>query len=237
MSDTSDDLLARLAALETGQVSDVLDEAGLATHALSSDLVPLLPGRRFAGRAVCFRGERIVQGQHARAALPGSTLEQAMSPGSILVVESGGFTEAAMLGGFVAYCLMRAGCVGIVSDGAVRDADEIRSFDLPVVAGGVTPVNGSRRWRWVEAEVPITLPGPGGRRVPVAPGDLVLGDGDGVVIVPAGVAEAIIADSEGLARVEQQIGRELRDGGSRAEVFKRNPRFAHIRPAHGGSEG
>lgn len=230
MTTAEDDLIARLLRLETGQVSDVLDEAGLPCHALSSALVPLAAGR-FAGHAVCARGEAAVQGRHARPAMPGSALEYSMRPNGVLVIDSGGFTRGALFGGFVAFSLQRAGCVAIVTDGPVRDADEIRGLGLPVVAGGVTPVNGSRRWQWTDIDVPVTLPGQEGRPVPVAPGDLLLGDGDGVVVIPAAAAAQVVEDAERLAEVEREIGRGLREGGSREEVFKRNPRFAHVRPA------
>jgi regulator of RNase E activity RraA len=63
----------------------------------------------------------------------------------------------------------------------------------------------------------------------VRPGDLILADGDGVVVIPREVAEQIIADSEELARIEQRIGRELRAGADRRDVFENNPRFGHIR--------
>ena len=232
MTKTADDLLARLAKLETGQISDVLDEAGVPGHALSSALVPIAAGSRFAGIAVCARGEAAVSGRHARPAMPGEALERAMRPNGVLLIESGGFTRGALFGGFVAFSLQRAGCTAIVTDGAVRDADEIRGLGLPVVAAAVTPVNGSRRWQWTDVCVPIALPGQEGRPVAIAPGDYVLADGDGVVVIPAADAAAVIEDTERLAEIEREIGRGLREGGTRAEVFKRNPRFANIRPAH-----
>ncbi len=231
MTGTAEGLLARLAKLETGLVSDMLDEAGLPNHALSSAMVPLAAGTRFAGIAVCARGEAATEGRHARPAMPGAALEAAMHPGAVLVIDSGGFSRGALLGGFVAYSLQRAGCVAIVTDGPVRDADEIRGLGLSVVSGGVTPVNGSRRWKWTDVGVPVSLPGQEGRPVPVAPGDYILADGDGVVVIPAAAAETVIADSEELARIEKRIGEGLRAGGTRAEVFKANPRFDHVRPA------
>lgn len=224
-------LIARLAQLETGQVSDVLDEAGLPCHALSSHLAPLDPGRRFAGRAVCLRGEATTQGRHARPALPGDALERAMHEDGVLMIDSGGFTRGAVLGGFVAASLQRCGCAGIVTDGAVRDADEIRALGLPVIAAAVTPVNGARRWQWTGSGLPVALPGQEGRPVPVAPGDYVLADGDGVVVVPATVAEQVVEDAAILAEIERRIGDDLRAGDARAALMQRHPRFAHVRPA------
>ncbi|WP_108662238.1 RraA family protein [Acuticoccus kandeliae] len=228
----TDALLSRLAALETGQVSDVLDEVGLFHHALSPSLRPLAPGK-FAGRAVCARGAATAEARHPRPALPGDTLERLVGPNTVLFIESGDFVSGALLGGFVAYSLQRRGCQAIVTDGAVRDADEIRGYGLPVISGAVVPVNSSRRFRLTETDVPVSLPGTDGR-VHVTPGDLVLGDGDGVIVVPAADAEQLIADSEELARIERAIGEAMRAGGERPDVFKANPRFNHIRPLGGG---
>lgn len=227
----SDPLLDRLTGLETGQVSDVLDEAGIPHHALSSDLFALIPGRRFAGRAACLRGEPFVHGKAQKPAVAADTMERVTEPGTVLVIEAGAFQAGALLGAFVAYSLKRAGCQAIVTDGAIRDADEIRELSLPCVQRTITPLNGARRWRVTEAGEGVQLPGQTGVRVTIQPGDYILGDGDGVVVIPARVAEQIITDSEELLRIEKKIGTELRAGGARQDVFKTNPRFAHVRSA------
>jgi len=226
---STDSLVDRLARLDTGQVSDVLDEAGLPNQVLAASLRPLQPGTRLAGRAACIRGEPIVAGRHAPVALPSDAVEQVARPGSVLIVAAGGFVAGATLGGFVAHSLQRQGCRGVLTDGAVRDADEIRSFVFPVFAAAVTPVNGSRRWQHVEADRPVVLPGQSGVPVTVCPGDLVLGDADGVVIVPAGLAEQIVEDSEQLRCIEEAIGAGLRAGQLRRDAFRQNPRFGHVR--------
>lgn len=228
-----DALLERLSKLETGQVSDVMDEAGLPNHALGSSLRPLIPGSRFAGRAACLRGERFVQGRTTEPPAPGDTFERAAAPGTVIVIEAGEFQGGALLGGFVAYSLQRGGCTGLVTDGAIRDAEEIRGLEFPCVARTITPLNGARRWRLTQADVPVSLPGQTGVPVRIAPGDFILADRDGVVVLPAGVAGQIIEDSEELQRIEARIGKQMRAGGTRSEVFKANPRFDHVRPAIG----
>lgn len=226
-----DPLVERLERLETGQVSDVLDDAGLPHHALASHLAPLAPGRRFAGRAACVAGEAIVQTVHPRPSVPADALEQVVGPDTVLVIATAGFTGGACIGGFVAYSLKREGCRGMITDGAIRDADEIRELDFPVYAAAVTPINGARRWRLTAMDAEVAMPGQGGTSVRIRPGDLILADGDGIVVVPAEVAEQIIADSEELMRIERRIGEGLRAGGRRPDVFKANPRFAHVRKA------
>lgn len=225
----ADTLVDRLADLESGLISDVLDEAGLPNQVLASTLLPLSPGIRIAGRAACASGECLVSAKHMAPTLPADALEQVVGPGTVLVIATGGFVTGACIGGFVAYSLKRQGCRGMLTDGAVRDADEIRALNFPVFCAAVTPINGARRWRLTKTNVAVALPGQTGVPVAIRPGDLILADSDGPVVIPAEIAEQVIADSEELLRIERKIGEELRAGGRRADVFKANPRFAHVR--------
>lgn len=223
-------LLERLAALETGQLSDVLDEAGLPNNVLSGALRPLGRTGRMAGTAVCARGEPIVRTlERRRQPLPADALDQAIAPGTIVLIDTGGYFAGSCVGGLMAYSFKRGGCAGLVVDGAVRDSAEIEELGLTTWCRGRIPVNGSRRWSLVEVGGPIQLPGAGGVPVKVAPGDYVVGDDDGVVVVPAAAAPSIVGDAEELARIETRIAEELRAGGRRREVFERNPRFGHVR--------
>ena len=227
----ADRLVARLAQLETGQVSDVLDEAGLPNQVLASHLGLLRPGARLAGRASCVAGEPIVTAANASPALPPDALESVVERDTILVIGTGGFSAGSVLGGFVAFSLQLQGCAGVLTDGLIRDADEINGLDFPVVCAGLTPLNGARRWRLTRRGDPIPLPGQTAVPVLVRPGDLILGDADGVVVVPAHAAEQVIADSEELLRIERRIGEALRSGAKRIDAFKDNPRFGHVRKA------
>lgn len=229
MSADQTTLLERLTTLETGQLSDVLDEAGLCDHALSSALKPLGGTARMVGVAVCARGEPIVRTQEPRRhRLEVDALDKAIRPGGVLLIDTGGYHTGSCVGGLMAYSLQRNGCCGLVVDGAVRDAAEIQGLGLSTYCRGVTPVNGSRRWSVVEIGRPIRLPGVAGAPITVSPGDYVVGDADGVVPIPATVAESIVTDAEELARIEAKISDEIRAGGARGEAFKRNPRFDHV---------
>jgi regulator of RNase E activity RraA len=230
MQESKTSLIERLARLETGQLSDVLDEAGLPRHALASSFQPLGAARRMVGVAVCARGEPHVRSRTPRRPpLPADALDQALGPDSVLLIDTGGFEAGSCLGGFMAYSFQRRGCAGVVVDGTVRDADEIRELGLPTYCRGVTPINGARRWGLVEIGGPIQLRGADGAPLTVQPGDFVVGDADGVVIVPAASAQSIVEDTEELARIERKISEEMKAGEDRGSVFKRNPRFDHVR--------
>ena len=227
-------LIARLAKLETAGFSDVLDEMGYPNQVLASDLRPLDPERRLAGIAFCVRGENRVVTQTPtppEQQLSPYELERQMKPGLVAVIDAGGQSVGATIGGFVATSLKSNGCQGLVTNGGVRDSREIVAVGLPTFCRFVTPVNASRRWSIAEVGQPVHLPGIGGGSVAVRPGDYLLGDADGIVVIPAEIALAAIEAAETLDAIEKTITQGIRDGGTREQLFKLHPRFAHIRRA------
>jgi|SRR5690349_3022269 regulator of RNase E activity RraA len=223
-------LIERLAGLETAGLSDVLDEMGFSSQVLASDLRPLDPDCRLAGVAFCVRGENriITQSQSTKSSFSPYELERAMRPGLIAVIDAGPQNVGGMIGGFVATSLKSKGCRGLVTNGGVRDSREIVSVGLPTFCRFVTPVNASRRWSIADVGQPVHLPGLGGGSVAIRPGDYMLGDADGVIVVPAEIVDAAIEAAETLDAIEKKITQGIRDGGTREELFKLHPRFAHI---------
>ena len=76
--------------------------------------------------------------------------------------------------------------------------------------------------------MPVTLSGQVAS-VTVSPGDFVIGDGDGLMVIPHGIATDVIAWTERLAEIEEAIVRRIESGASREEAFEAHPRFTHIR--------
>ena len=225
-------LIARLAKLEAAGFSDVLDEMGYPGQVLASDLRPLDAERRLAGIALCVRGENRVVTQTPvplEQQLSPYELERQMRPGLVAVIDAGGQNVGATIGGFVATSLKSNGCQGLVTNGGVRDSREIVAVGLPTFCRFVTPVNASRRWSIAEVGQPVHLPGIGGGTVAVRPGDYLLGDADGVVVIPAEIVVLAIEAAETLDAIERTITQGIRDGGTREQLFKLHPRFAHIR--------
>ena len=224
-------LIERLAKLETAGLSDVLDEMGYSNQVLASSLRPLDNERRLAGIAFCVRGENRVVTQSQTAQQPPFSpyeIERAMQPGLVAVIDAGAQNAGAMIGGFVATSLKSKGCQGLVTNGGVRDSREIVAVGLPTFCTFVTPVNASRRWSITEVGQPVHLPGIGGGTVAIRPGDFMLGDADGVVVIPLEIAVAAIEAAETLDAIEKTITQGIRDGGTREQLFKLHPRFAHI---------
>lgn len=109
-------------------------------------------------------------------------------PGDVLVLNSFGNTDRAVLGGSVAIAAAKRGIVGVIIDGVVRDVGEIREVGLPVMARGVSPRSGSTPHGWGEVNVPVAIGG-----VVIRAGDIVLGDEEGIVVVPADHADSVLA--------------------------------------------
>jgi RraA family protein len=129
-------------------------------------------------------------------------------PGDVIVVDAGGDLTNALIGEIMSTYAKARGIAGMVIDGAVRDADEIRAGDFPVYAAGVTH-RGPYKDGPGEINVPIAIDG-----MVVEPGDLVLGDGDGILCVPFDATAQVLAAATDKKKVE---AREI-DAAARAAL-------------------
>jgi regulator of RNase E activity RraA len=110
----------------------------------------------------------------------------AVSPGEVIVIEARGETGAATLGDVLATRACVRGAAAIVTDGGVRDADAVAAVGIPVYFAGPHPaVLGRRHVPW-DADLTIACGG-----TTVQPGDILVGDSDGVIVIPAGLAEEV----------------------------------------------
>jgi 4-hydroxy-4-methyl-2-oxoglutarate aldolase len=119
-------------------------------------------------------------------------------PGDVLVIDAGAGLKNAVWGGVQAICAARRRVQGVVIDGVVRDGAEMRKNRFPVFCRGTTP-NGPHKGWADSVNVPIQCGG-----VPVHPGDLVLGDDDGVVVVPKGEIPSVY--DEARSRLKREKG-------------------------------
>lgn len=120
-------------------------------------------------------------------------------PGDILVIDAGGYMNRSIMGSLMAtYCNVR-GLAGIVINGCIRDRDELSNMDFPVYACGSTP-NGPYKNGPGEINVPVTI----GDRV-IFPGDIIAGDGDGLVVIRPQEAESVLADVKKIMLKEAEI--------------------------------
>jgi 4-hydroxy-4-methyl-2-oxoglutarate aldolase len=225
-------LCDRLKKVPTAVVSDVLSTMGLSGQVLSSQMTAVGSAQSFAGPALCLLGS---DGAEPDALPNGSKpvfeIDRRVTSGCVAVIATGGHKLGAVIGGNVALSWHLRGCAGVVTDGGIRDAAECSEMGLPVFATFVGPMSNKGLWAFREIDVPITLPGQRGTPVAVSPGDVVLADTDGVVIIPAALAEQVVRDAEVLDGVEARIRADLLRGEDREVVYRRYDRFGHIKLA------
>jgi regulator of RNase E activity RraA len=229
--DGTANLVERLKKLSSSVVSDVLDVCDYPHQSLSSNVKPLDRAMRLAGPAICCAGESEVdpaQPTASPAAVSNYEIDRCITPGGIVVIATNGHTTSAVVGGLMCLAFSRRSCGGLVTDGGVRDVLEITELRLPTFCSYATPLNSARRWRLTGMERTIRMLGQTSAEVEIQPGDLMIGDADGVMVIPRSIAANVIGWAERLAAIETTIVAQLEAGKAREAVFSANPRFAHI---------
>ena len=120
---------------------------------------------------------------------PPRKLVEEVPAGHVLAVDARGDTSAGIIGGILATRLLKRGVAGVVTDGAVRDAEDLAALGLPIFCAGAAAPASLGAHFGADLQVPI---GCGG--VAVLPGDVLLGDGDGVVVIPRALVPEVAAD-------------------------------------------
>jgi 4-hydroxy-4-methyl-2-oxoglutarate aldolase len=156
-------------------------------------------------------------------------IDRGADEGVAIVIATNGHTMSAVIGGLMSLALRTRGCAGVVVDGGARDVGEIVDLALPVFCRYATPLISAGRWALTTANAPIRVAGQASPTVEVVPGDLIIGDGDGVIAIPQSIAAEIVSWAETVAEIEASIAARLRVGETRETAFAAHPRFAHIR--------
>ncbi len=178
-------------------------------------IAPLDPGRcRFTGRAVTMRylplREDLVARFHPVSPdAPSHDAMEAVRPGDVVVIEAEGRAEAGILGEFMALSLQRAGAAGVVCDAGMRDVVELRALGLPIWCRGPAPASSSAVLMMVEHGRPVALGG-----ATIMPGDMIVGDEDGVVVCPAALWDDALAEVARREAMERFVRRRLAAGAT-----------------------
>lgn len=211
-SHEADELLHRLAALDSCAVSDAMDSLGLS--GVLPGLFPVWEGARLAGLAVPMQLREGPAPAGAPRVHLGARAIDRSGPGSVIVVANEGRTGMGAWGGLLSRAAARNRIAGVVVDGACRDVDEARELRFAVHAR--SGVVATARGRVHEASVgePVEISG-----VTVHAGDLVIADGSGVVVVPAGHADEVVRKAERIAAREALMIADLEAGRAAGEVL------------------
>ncbi len=199
--------------LGSAVLADVLDGLGHRTSALPPSLRPLRPEWKLFGRARTLSAVTIAYEPRHPYVVEMECVD-ALTEGDVLVATTNGDRGSALWGELLSTSSQAHGAVGAVIDGLTRDAARIVAMDFPVFAAGFSPLDSKGRLECVSHGEPIRV----GDCV-VRTGDWVFGDVDGVVVVPAELAEAAFARALEKAAGENRVRAELAKGRSLREVF------------------
>jgi len=205
------DTLDRLRRISTPTLTTQLFKLGFRNTFLQG-LRPLCPGLRMVGEAATVRFAPAREDLATFEALADPAYPQRhaiehIGAGQVLVMECRGIAGAANAGDILVSRLQTRGAAGLVLDGGVRDSPSIASLGLPVYALGPSAPAHVVRHLAVDAGVPI-----GCAEVLVVPGDIMVGDGEGVVCVPRAVADAVAVKGLEQERLEAFILEKVRGG-------------------------
>lgn len=213
MADVDLDAIAN--DLHASVVSDALDALGERSHALPPELRPLDPGRRVVGFATTLE----VVPAWNEPAVPYAGLIEAVDglrPGSVLVMAVAGTARSGLWGELFSTAAQARGARGAVIHGPVRDRDRIVELGFPVFGVGSSPLDVRGRMEFHAADRPIEI-----GAVRVAPGDLVFGDTDGVVVVPRMLIGVTLERAYDKVRREREARHQLGRGGYLQSVWDR----------------
>ena len=191
----SADALAAWREIPPAIASDCMNRA----QAMGAAVKPVNAGIQLAGQArtiACMAGDNMAI--HAAMRL--------VRPGEVLVVAAGGNTGVALFGGLLARVATMRGAAGLVTDGAVRDVDELREMGFACFAAGVVP-SGPHKSFGGTLDGVISCGG-----CPVAPGDIILGDDDGIAVVPLARAEALLPECHAKIAQEEEAQARIAQG-------------------------
>jgi regulator of RNase E activity RraA len=205
--------------LYSAVLSDVLDELGFRGQALKPFVRPLddasvLCG--FAGTGLYMKRYHVPPGRNPYEVE--MDLIDGLKPGEVAVLGCDGPTDRiAPWGELLTTAAMARGAAGCVMDGLVRDVRRIRELKFPLFHGGIGPLDTKGRAEMMVKDEPIEVAG-----VPVAPGDFVFGDADGVVVLPARIAAEAVALALRKIEAEDTTREELLRGETLRSVFARH---------------
>jgi 4-hydroxy-4-methyl-2-oxoglutarate aldolase len=203
MNDTN---VTRASKLDTTSISDALDRLGIAGQCLN--IKPLDPRFQLTGRAFTVL--------YGPAASPPGTVGDYIDDvesGSVVVLDNGGRENATVWGDILTWVAHRRGVAGTVIDGACRDTHLAREVAYPVFSRSYSMRTGKDRVQVEAVNAPVTI---GDARV--APGDILRGDADGVLVIPREHEEAVLAAAEEIDGIEQRIRVAIDEGKTLAEA-------------------
>jgi regulator of RNase E activity RraA len=211
----------KLKKASTATISSVLRKMGF-NNMFLEDLLPRRPdlsmvGQAFTLRFVPTRPDLDPTGEFDNTTNKQRIAVESVNPGDVLVIEARGDTRAGTLGDILATRIWQRGAAGIVSDGAFRDTPSFVEIEMPTYSKAQNPNLSSSVHHPIEINGPIVCAG-----VTVLPGDVVVGDAEGVIVVPFDIADDVATTAAEQEEREEFIIGKIREGSSILGVYPPN---------------
>lgn len=217
------ELRQRFLAVDASNVADVLDQMGLRDQGLSADFRPFPAGAgKLAGWVYTVRGQMAPYDGTGDAA----KMDACRSIGTDEVcVWSGDGAGVCYFGELIALGMKERGCVGALVDGGVRDVRWLGEHGFPVYARYRTAVQSIGRWRVTGWQEPVYLRGATTECVIARPGDFLLCDEDGGIVIPGQHVETVLDEAERLTRKEASIREDIANGLTLSQALEK---YGHV---------
>lgn len=206
MALTTQQLVEQFLTLNTPTVSDAMDKLKITCGC--PGIVPIVLGKKMVGPA--FTVKYIPVGEDKGTV--GDYIDDCR-PGDVVVLDNGGRTDGTVWGDILTHVAVAKGLAGTVIDGVCRDVDGIRALGYPMFSKGHFMVTGKDRYMVQSVNETVQLSG-----VQVRPGDLVMGDESGVVVIPRNRAEEVLEIAREIEEAEQRILEAVKAGSSLADA-------------------
>jgi 4-hydroxy-4-methyl-2-oxoglutarate aldolase len=213
------ELTERLARCYTGAVHDVLRMMGLDNFVLPPEIKAVAPGTRLAGPVWTVCGHIDRNRTRDQTLLAWCTMLSKAPAGHVVVCQPHNH-EIALMGELSAQTLQARGILGYVVDGGSRDTELVLAQGFPVFCSFLTPADIVERWIPDGFGEPITI-----GTVSIATGDYLLGDRDGVVVIPQAIVQEVVTRTETVVATESDMRRALLDGMDPVEAYRTFGKF------------
>jgi regulator of RNase E activity RraA len=202
-------------SLYSAVVCDALDSLGLRNQSPRVPLVPMTVDRVLVGRCKTTLWSDMFHEDPRPYALELEAVD-ACQPDDVMIAAAAGSSHSALWGELLSTACRNAGCVGAIVDGAVRDRKKMTEMNFPVFARSCNPYDSLHRQRVIDVDVPVEIAG-----VRFCPGDLVVADIDGVVVVPRQVEAEALRRAWNKVHDENTVRDAIRNGMRATDAFKK----------------
>ena len=203
--------------LTTAILSDSCDESGLRHQVLQERFAPITPGSRAFGRARTVRFAPALESDLEDPYKESIDFIDGIGAGQMIVIATDKSNDSGFWGELFSAAAMGARASGVITDGNLRDTDKIAELGFPSFSRSRRPIDFRARMRVIASDVVVDLAG-----VLIAPGDLVMADDDGAVVIPQSHEDEVLARARTRASNESTVLAELLAGDSLRTVWERH---------------